>query len=82
MKQEVEPVHGALNPGLTFGSFYGFVSFPHKEQTLNLAGIDLHKKIIRICVVNEERDSLDRKRLFCSTPERSVACFEWRRTQE
>ena len=43
---------------------------------MNFVGIDLHKKTISICVVNKERDILDRKRLFCRTPERIVAFFE------
>jgi transposase len=43
---------------------------------MNFVGIDLHKKTISICVVNQERDILDRRRFFCSAPERIVAFFE------
>lgn len=43
---------------------------------MNFVGIDLHKKTISLCVVNQERDVLDRKRFFCSAPERIVAFFE------
>ncbi len=43
---------------------------------MNFVGIDLHKKTISICVVNQERDILDRKRFFCNAPERLVAFFE------
>ena len=43
---------------------------------MNFVGIDLHKKTISICVVNQERDILDRRRFFCSVPERIVAFFE------
>ncbi len=37
---------------------------------MNFVGIDLHKKTISICVVSQTRDVLDRKRFFCSAPER------------
>ncbi len=43
---------------------------------MNFVGIDLHKKTISICVVNQEREILYRKRLSCSTPEQIVAFFE------
>jgi transposase len=43
---------------------------------MNFVGIDLHKKTISLCVVNQEREILDRKRFFCSAPERIVAFFE------
>lgn len=43
---------------------------------MNFVGIDLHKKTISICVVNQERGILDRKRFFCSAPGRIVTFFE------
>jgi len=43
---------------------------------MNFVGIDLHKKTISICVVNQEREILDRRRFYCSEPERIVAFFE------
>ena len=43
---------------------------------MNFVGIDLHKKTISICVVNQEREILDRKRYYCSEPERIVTFFE------
>ena len=61
LEQEDEPAHGALNPWSTFAALYGFVSFPHKERTMNLVGIDLQKKTLSVCVVSQERDILDRK---------------------
>ena len=43
MKEEVEPFYGALRSWSTVGSFCYFLRFPHKEQTMNFVGIDLHK---------------------------------------
>ena len=43
---------------------------------MNFVGIDLHKKTISICVVTQQREILDRKRFYCSEPERIVAFFE------
>ena len=45
---------------VNIGSFFGFHKFPHKERTMNFVGIDLHKKTISLCVVNQERKVLDR----------------------
>ena len=42
---------------------------------MNFVGIDLHKKTISLCVVNQERDVLDRKRFYCCEPQRIVAFF-------
>ena len=42
---------------------------------MNYVGIDLHKKTISICVVNQERRKIDYKRLACSTPETIVDYF-------
>jgi transposase len=39
-------------------------------------GIDLHKKSITICVVNQERQKVEQKRFACSTPEIIVAFFK------
>ena len=43
---------------------------------MNFVGIDLHKKTISLCVVDQERTVLDRKRLDCSEPERIVGFFQ------
>ena len=43
---------------------------------MNFVGIDLHKKTISVCVVDQERTVLDRKSFFCCQPERMVAFFE------
>ena len=42
---------------------------------MNFVGIDLHKKSISICVVDQDRHVLHRKRFFCSAPDRIVAFF-------
>ncbi len=34
-------------------------------------GIDLHKKIISLCVVNQERQVIQRKTLHCSQPDKA-----------
>src|SRR5262249_40911395 len=41
---------------------------------MNFVGIDLHKKTISLCVVNQARKVLDRKRFLCIQPE---AIFEY-----
>jgi transposase len=38
-------------------------------------GIDLHKKTISLCVVNQDRQKLEYKRLHCALPELIVAYF-------
>jgi transposase len=43
---------------------------------MNSVGIDLHKQTISLCVVDQERKIRNRKRFFCSEPERIVAFFE------
>ena len=43
---------------------------------MNYVGIDLHKKTISICVVNQQREVLDRKRFYCSETGRIVAFFK------
>jgi len=45
---------------------------------MDFVGIDLHKKTISLCVVDQERDVLDRRRFYCSEPERIVRFFEER----
>ena len=42
---------------------------------MKYVGIDLHKKTISVCVVNDKREVLDRKRFECSQTERIVAYF-------
>src|SRR5690606_31287901 len=42
-------------------------------------GVDLHKKTISVCLVDRERNVLERKRLFCAEPERIKEFFVmWR----
>ena len=43
---------------------------------MNFVGIDLHKKTISLCIVDQERNVLDRKRFYCCQPERIGAFFE------
>lgn len=43
---------------------------------MNYVGIDLHKKTISLCVVDQERRVVDRKRFYCSETETIVAFFE------
>ncbi len=43
---------------------------------MNFVGIDLHKKTISICVMNHEREVLDRKRYSCCESKRFVEFFE------
>ena len=49
--------------------------FHKRRTTVNYVGIDLHKKTISICVVNQERQKIDYKRFACSTPETIVDYF-------
>jgi transposase len=37
---------------------------------MNFVGIDLHKKTISVCVVNQEREVLERKRFYCIDTDR------------
>jgi transposase len=43
---------------------------------MNYIGIDLHKQIIVLCVVDQGRNVLCRKRFYCSTPEAIAAFFQ------
>jgi transposase len=43
---------------------------------MNFVGIDLHKKTISLCVVNQEREVVERKRFYCRETERIVAFFK------
>ena len=43
---------------------------------MDFVGIDLHKKTISLCVVDQERNVLDRQRFYCSESERIVGFFE------
>ena len=43
---------------------------------MKFVGIDLHKKSISICVVNQERKVVIRKRFGCAAPERIVSFFK------
>ena len=43
---------------------------------MNFVGIDLHKKTISLCVVDQARTVLDRKRFYCCRPAQIEAFFE------
>ena len=43
---------------------------------MNYVGIDLHKKTITICVVNQERQKVDQKRFLCAAPQSIVSYFQ------
>lgn len=43
---------------------------------MNFIGIDLHKKTISVCVVNQERKVLKRQTLYCAEPDKIVAFFQ------
>jgi len=43
---------------------------------MNFVGIDLHKKTISVCVVNQERKILDRRRFYCRETGRIVTFFK------
>jgi transposase len=43
---------------------------------MNFIGIDLHKKTISVCVVNQERKVLKRQTLFCAEPGKITAFFQ------
>jgi len=43
---------------------------------MNYVGIDLHKKTISLCVVDQGRNVLERKRFYCNQPERIAAYFD------
>lgn len=43
---------------------------------MNCVGIDLHKKSITLCVVNQERRVLTRRKFYCQEPDRIVAFFK------
>jgi hypothetical protein len=42
---------------------------------MNFIGIDLHKKTISACVMNQDRKVLKRQTLPCSEPKQMVAFF-------
>src|SRR5262245_37312145 len=42
---------------------------------MNFVGVDLHKKIITVCVMNEKPAVLARKTLYCMHPEEIVEFF-------
>jgi transposase len=43
---------------------------------MNFVGIDLHKKTISLCIVDQERNVLGRKRFYCCDPDRIKAFFD------
>src|SRR5438309_2905812 len=43
---------------------------------MNFVGIDLHKKTISVCVVNQERKVLQRRTLACVEPHNIVKFFD------
>ena len=42
---------------------------------MNFIGVDLHKKIITVCVMDQNRTVLARKTLYCDQPDQIVAFF-------
>jgi transposase len=42
---------------------------------MNYIGVDLHKKIITVCVMDQDRKVLARKTLYCDQPDQIVAFF-------
>jgi transposase len=52
-----------------------FTLFPHKEQTMLFVGIDLHKKSITLCVMNQARAVLTQRRFLCAEADRLRAFF-------
>ena len=42
---------------------------------MNFIGVDLHKKTIAVCVMNEKRTILARKSLPCNQPDQIVEFF-------
>jgi transposase len=60
------------------GEFFPKPSFPQKEHTVKYVGVDLHKKVIRICVVRLEgnkRVVVCSRRLECQDEAAIVAFF-------
>ncbi|MFH1109784.1 MAG: transposase, partial [Planctomycetota bacterium] len=43
---------------------------------MNFVGIDLHKKSISVCVVDQERQVLARRQFACAEPEQIVGFFK------
>src|SRR5262249_50065884 len=43
---------------------------------MNFIGADLHKKLITVCVMNENLTVLARKTLYCNQPEQVVEFFQ------
>src|SRR6516165_9858254 len=42
---------------------------------MNFIGVDLHKKLITVCVMDQDRKVLARKTLYCDQPDQIVAFF-------
>ena len=42
---------------------------------MNYIGVDLHKKIITVCVMDQNRTVLARKTLYCNQPDQIVEFF-------
>jgi transposase len=43
---------------------------------MNFIGIDLHKKTISVCVMNQERKVLKRQMLYCAEPDKILGFFQ------
>ena len=53
-----------------------FLLFPQtRSPAMNSIGVDLHKKIITVCVMNEKLNVLARKTLYCEKPDEIVEFF-------
>src|SRR5262245_9159783 len=76
MERKSKPHSGFLGLVVNRGSLSTNRLFPHKERTMNFIGIDLHKKTISACVMNQNRKVLKRQTLPCREPKQIVAFFQ------
>jgi Transposase len=76
MEKEVEPRSGVLEYVVNLpvvALFYWSVSTT--GATMLYVGIDLHKKTITLCVVNQQRQAIRRRTLHCAEPANIRAYF-------
>src|SRR5271166_2436900 len=60
----------------TLRTFSPIPQFPQtRSPAMNFIGVDLHKKSITVCVMNENRKVLARKTLFCKETDQIVQFF-------
>jgi len=61
MKKEIEPGDRALTPdvlAIVVSEAFLRTSFPQRSKPMKFVGIDLHKKTIVLCIVNQEKKVL------------------------